>query len=234
MTEQFQHFFRPETRSAAEDLISSKALFLKVGTDTQIEATVRGSMPAYVTFRSVSIESSEFKVDCSCKASAKGRFCKHIWATLVVASERQPDFFAMKISIAKGDVFSERALANSAARSPEALQRQADFKERQATTRKKNYESQKVRAKALKAKREDSRTSASPRISKSTQFLPTAVQDALKYFELNGIALSLPIDDEELGNAKRILARVFHPDKGGTQDEAIELLRHAEVLSKHR
>jgi uncharacterized Zn finger protein len=140
MTEPFQHFFKPEVQSAGEVLVSMKAVYLKIGTDTQIDASIKVSTPVQVAFRSASIESAEFSVDCSCKAAAKGQMCKHIWATLLVATEKQPDFFSEKTSLRKGDVFSERSAKKAASTSPEATQRQLDYQQRQAEARKQAYQ----------------------------------------------------------------------------------------------
>jgi uncharacterized Zn finger protein len=227
MTESsFEHFFKPEVRRAATDLISGGAVYLKIGSDTQIDASVKASTPLKVAFRAESIESESFTVDCSCKPAGKGQLCKHIWATLVLSLAKTPDFFDSKKTLEKVNSF---ATVNGASMSPAALQRQSDFKASQDDYRKAAYQRQKARAKELKAGRADIKEE-----SKAQRFLPEAVQESLKYFELNGFPLTLPVDESELSNAKRILSRVFHPDKGGTQDEILELLRHADILNKHR
>jgi hypothetical protein len=238
MTETFSHFFKPDVRAAGEDLLSTKAVYLKIGSDTLVEATVKASSPSQVSFRSDSIESAEFTVDCSCKASAKGQMCKHIWATLVLASEKQPDFFENKTTLEKSDSFQTKseaakkpATTESAKRQQEFEDRQAALKQRAADARKQQYQIQKARAK----ERSGAGTSGgSAGNAKSNLFLSDDVKQALKYFETNGFTLGLPINEEELGQAKRVLSRVFHPDKGGSTDEVLELNRNAEILLKHR
>ena len=227
MTESlFEHFFKAEVRSSAAELIASGAVYLKLGADTQIDASVKASTPLKVAFRAESIQSESFTVDCSCKPSSKGQFCKHIWATLVLSLAKTPDFFDSKKTMEKVNTFES---SKGASLSPAAAQRQIDFKASQADYRKEAYQRQKTRAKEMKAGRTGVKEE-----TKAQRFLPEAVQESLKYFELNGFSLSLPVDESALNNAKRILSRVFHPDKGGTQDEILELLRHADILNKHR
>jgi uncharacterized Zn finger protein len=243
MNDQFTHFFKPEVRNAGEELVARKAVYLKIGSDTQIDASVKGTTQSQVALRSAAIDASEFTVDCSCKASAKGTMCKHIWATLLTATEKQPDFFENKTTIEKVESFREKAKAATPA-SPEAAKRQQEFADRQAAlkqraadARKQQYQVQKARAKERKG--ETPRGSFGKAAakekpsSKAHQFLSEDVTEALKYFELNGFPFELPINEEELNSAKRVLSRVFHPDKGGSQDEVIELLRNVEVLLKH-
>ena len=231
MTESsFEHFFKPEVRSAAADLIASGTVYLRLGSDTQIDASVKASTPLRVAFRAESIQSSDFTVDCSCKPSSKGQFCKHIWATLVLALQKSPDFFDSKKSVTKIESFAQKAALSL---SPANAQKQIDFKASQAEYRKAAYQKQKARAKEMKTGRSGAKPESKAQ-SKAQRFLSTDIQESLKYFELNGFPLTIPVDESILNNAKRILSRVFHPDKGGTQDEILELLRHAEVLLKHR
>ncbi|MES2855042.1 MAG: hypothetical protein V4692_04215, partial [Bdellovibrionota bacterium] len=104
------------------------------------------------------------------------------------------------------------------------------FKEKQAEYRKQAYQAQKERAKEYKA----ARSGASEKSSKSKPHFPAKVEAALKYFEVNGFPMELPASDVEINQAKRVLSRVFHPDKGGTHEEIVELLKHAEVLLQYR
>jgi hypothetical protein len=234
----FEHFFKPEVRAAAEGMVADGAVYLKLGSDTQIDANVKATPVVKVAFRARAIADEEFTADCTCSASKKGQYCKHIWATLLVAIEKSPDFFDSKKTISKVDGFSIAAAAKASSpksdsqRAAQAVteQRQAEFKQKQSDYRKDAYQKQKVRAKEFKAAR-DGQASGK---SKLSSFLPGDVQTALKYFEENGFPLAVPVDPGALGNAKRILSRVFHPDKGGTQAEILELLKHADVLLAHR
>jgi hypothetical protein len=61
---------------------------------------------------------------------------------------------------------------------------------------------------------------------------PAPVQESLDYFSANGF----PLDDlnmTALLNARKLLSRVFHPDKGGTHDEILELNSHFNVLESY-
>lgn len=238
MIEKFSHFFKPEVQNAADDLISAGAVYLKIGSDTQIDASIKSSTPVQVSFRSSSIESADFSVDCSCKASKKGQLCKHIWATLIVATKKSPDFFEEKSLINKVDLFAAATAAKVAKQSPEAAQRQIDFQQKQADYRKQAYQKQKARAKEMKSARDDSKTrSGGGQAAKPSKFavaIPDDAKPALAYFEANGFSFTLPIDEVALSSAKRVLSRVFHPDKGGSQDEMLELLKNAAILMKHR
>ena len=243
MNESFAHFFKPEVQNAGEQLAAKNAVFLKIGSDTQIDASVKGSALSQVAFRSRAIDANEFTVDCSCKASAKGTMCKHIWSVLTVAKEKQPDFFENKTSIEKVDALRAKSAASQKPATPEAAKRQQEFadrqaalKERAAEARKQQYQIQKARAKERKGetpKGSFGKAKEKP-APKSQQFISDDVKDALKYFELNGFPLELPINDEDLSAAKRVLSRVFHPDKGGSQEEVVELNRNVETLLKHR
>ncbi len=239
MIDQFAHFFKPEVRNAGDELVSEKAVYLKIGSDTQIEASVNGSTLSQVTFRSTSIEAPNFTVDCSCKTSAKGTMCKHIWAVLNLASEKQPDFFVNKSSMEKIESFEEKAkkpvTPESAKRQQEFADRQQALKQRAADARKQQYQIQKARAKERKGETpKGTFGKAKEKSQKSTQSMSDDVKQALIYFEANGFTLELPINEEELSSAKRVLSRVFHPDKGGTQDEVVELNHHVSVLLKNQ
>ncbi len=228
--EQFSHFFKPDVRKAGDDLLKRKVVFLQIGSDTQIDASVRGTTLSRVSFRTDAIESETFKVDCTCKASKKGQFCKHVWAVLEMSSEKSPDFFESKTELEKAELVVEPA---SKAGSP-VRATQTNFKEKQDEYRKRAYETQKQRAKDFKANRSSQARAESIKTSAFLQALPDEVKSALAYFEVNGFPMTLPVDDITLATAKRVLSRVFHPDKGGTHDEMLELLRHSSCLIKFR
>lgn len=217
------HLFKSEVRSAGEELVG--AVVLKQTTDRQIEAVVKGGTTlSKVSFWSESIEAESFFVDCSCTYSQKDRLCRHAWAVLLVASKKFPDFFENKRTLEKASRSVDDKAAGTTAKaekqkyvSPKA----EEYKRKQADYRKLAYQAQKERAKTQKRETK-SRASKQPVSEK--------VAAALKYFEANGFPMSLPVDEEAVQSAKRILSRVFHPDKGGTNDEIIELLRHSKTL----
>ncbi|MBX9766668.1 MAG: SWIM zinc finger family protein [Bdellovibrionales bacterium] len=226
----WEHFFKPEVRKAGSDLLRKEVLFLKPSSDTQIEAGARASTPARITFRTPSISSPEFSVDCSCPASKKGQFCKHIWATLLLVEQKSPDFLDSKREIKKGEPPGDTAPISARDRIPAvkgtASQAQADYKQKQAAFRKQAYQIQKQR---LKDTKKTSRFK-DPSRSKLSIELPIEIESAIKYFENNGFPMTPPFEEAAVNHAKRVLSKVFHPDKGGSHDEVVDLLRHAEAL----
>ncbi|NJM09449.1 MAG: hypothetical protein HC883_00680 [Bdellovibrionaceae bacterium] len=84
---------------------------------------------------------------------------------------------------------------------------------------------QKERAKEIR--REKKQAERGPRF-----FYPEPVQEALVYFKDNGFPLDPP-ELADLVNAKKILSRVFHPDKGGSHEEAITLNQNYEILLEY-
>ncbi|RYZ63328.1 MAG: hypothetical protein EOP05_23805, partial [Proteobacteria bacterium] len=169
----FEHFFKPDVRKAGAELVQKKAVSLGVSTDTQVDAFIRTSSPARVQFSSDSIESTDFLVECNCSASGKGQMCKHIWAVLVAASEKSPDFFAEKTNLEKG-TRSDVDLGSAKKTKPVSDTQKAYLeaqKERQSEYRKQAYQAQKERAKGLKRGKEEADFKASKRAA-STELLP--------------------------------------------------------------
>ena len=64
-------------------------------------------------------------------------------------------------------------------------------------------------------------------------FYPLDVQAAISYFTDNGFELSEPLDSKDLDTARRTLARVFHPDKGGTHQEILILNENHDVIADY-
>jgi hypothetical protein len=212
LEKKWEHFFKPEVRKAGRDLLAKKIVVLGIASDRHIEAFIRSSTAYKVVFKSDSIASPEFTVDCNCSLAKKGQFCKHIWATLVLACQESGDFFDSKKTIEKKT-------------NPKLVsQKQIEFKNKQNEYRKQLYQVQKNRAKNLKEKKASQAFQAD---------LPAEVLAATKYFQQNGFPMDLPFQPEAINNAKRILSRIFHPDKGGSQEEILTLLAHADVLLKY-
>ena len=84
--------------------------------------------------------------------------------------------------------------------------------------RKEQYQKQKARLKETKI---------APRETYSDE-----VEAALAYFSVNGFLMPAGPDREILTEAKKKLSLVFHPDRGGTHEEATELNHHCTVLSR--
>ena len=205
-------YFKPEVRKQGSDLEADGSVTLSQASDTQIQAYIKASSMIRVSLTSASISDPLFTVRCSCPRGSKGAFCKHVWATLLKVAQSYPDFLTNKGTI---EIGSQRESASS-------LQKVA-LKEKQSAYRKSQYQQQKLRTKAARA---DTRASG----SKFQAALPDTVTIGLSYFAENGFPLEMPLDPAALGNAKKLLARVFHPDKGGTHDEMLELNRHFDAL----
>ena len=212
--EQWSHFFKPEVSKQGEKSFAEGDVFLKIKGDTHIHAYVKSSSPIRIHFSSISIASPLFNAACSCSASEKGQFCKHIWATLLAVEQQHPDFLDAKKEIYK--TFEE----------PEVDEKHAAFKEkqkaRQAEYRKEQYQKQKQRLK--------DRKSAS--VAAEEPGFPPKVQGAVDFFAENGFHFVDPIDPQDVANAKKVLSKVFHPDKGGTHEEILLLNSNYEILMK--
>ncbi len=204
------HFFKPEVLKQGTSYFEAGDVFLKIAGDTQIQAYVKGSSPIKVFFNSSSIASPSFEVDCNCSSSNKGQLCKHIWATLLEVERKHPDFLDSKKELHKIHKESEEN------------DKKEQLKAKQSDYRKVQYQKQKLKAQKQKfAKRG---------LKAAGPVYPEPVQKALTYFSENGFNFTTPIDPEELANARKILARVFHPDKGGTHEEVLLLNQNFELL----
>lgn len=205
--QKWSHFFKPEVCKQGKAYFEDGDVFLKVAGDTHIQSYVKNLK---VFFTADSIASPSFNVDCSCSAAEKGQLCKHIWATLLAVEKQHPDFLDSKSEV------------NKVRRESEASQKKEQMKAKQSDYRKVQYQKQKLKAQKLKLARKD--------MESSGPNYPEYIQNALTYFSENGFTLSTPIDPEELANARKTLARVFHPDKGGSHDEALQLNENYEIL----
>ncbi len=208
----WEHFFKPEVRSHGRSFVSKGKVSLSQPSDTEIQTYVRASTSFKVTFKSDSIESNIVTVDCSCPLSKKGQFCKHIWASLLTIEEKNSDFLQSKTELHKLSLLSQ-AQENS----------QTSYKNKQADYRKQQYQKQKQRLKEQKQSKN--------KITNSDEF-PLAIETALKFFLDNGFVLRESFTTEAVGLARKKLARVFHPDLGGSHSEILELNKFADVLTK--
>jgi hypothetical protein len=62
---------------------------------------------------------------------------------------------------------------------------------------------------------------------------PSNVEQARRYFQANGFEMKQPFELNEIVDAKKQLSRVFHPDKGGSHDEILELNRNFQILNDY-
>lgn len=235
--DQWEHYFKPEVRSSGRSLVSKGQVSLKQPSDTELVAFLKVSGGVKVHLKLSRVDSAEVKADCSCPLFKKGQFCKHLWGTLVEAQQKNPDFFEGKMDLSiEGSLFSSNAgvdlsdrasdLRASSAAQERALknaERHQQKLEAQSLYRKLQYQKQKLRLKKQK-------------LAKETEDLvpefPDFVEEALQYFIQNGFDLRASLTKESINFAKKKLARVFHPDLGGSHQEILDLNKFAEVLSK--
>lgn len=225
--EQWEPYFKPEVRSAGRALSAKGMVSVSRGSDTQIQCFIRGSSPQKVTFSSESIDSPILLAACNCSLSKKGQTCKHMWASLLQLEETGSDILDSKNElITTASASSREAGKKPLSESQIAYQQkraisEAAYKEKQANYRKQHYQSQKQKMDAKKGK--------SSKLTPAPSF-PDHVEEALKYFEINGFHLRTTLTSEDIGVARKKLARVFHPDKGGSHEEITELNNFAEIL----
>lgn len=221
----WEHFFKPEVRSSGQSLVKQGKTSVSQPSDTEIVIYVRISPPLKVVFKATSVESPSFTVSCSCPAGKDGRFCKHIWAGLLATEKDNSDFFESKTKIEMKDLEEiEKKTPSSQATEREAAfkEKQEVFKEKQNAYRKEQYQKQKARQKEFKNKKKNLPEESS---------YPLDVDAALQFFAKNGFELKESMNLESVGIAKKKLARIFHPDLGGSHSEIIELNHHSEILA---
>ncbi len=218
MEDTFENLFKPEVRSAGRKLFAQEKVSISSGSDTSIQAYVRVAPPFKVVLTAEEIDSPTFSADCACPVAKKSRYCKHIWATLLQVEEKYPDFLLGKVDIQP---------MGSAQPSPAEEKKntyQEAAKEKANDYRKAQYQKQKQHAKDKK----NQGKSARPQFN--APVLSEEAEAALAYFAENGFPMSEGPSREILAEAKRKLSRVFHPDKGGSHDESVELNRNCDIL----
>jgi hypothetical protein len=211
----WEHFFKPENRASGRALVAKGKVSLSQPSDTEIQAYIRASTTFKITFKSDSVESKTVRVSCTCPQSKKGQFCKHIWAAFLTINEKNPDFLESKTELEKG---SEPKLesATKSKRSPA-------YKLKQSNYQKEQYQKQKQRLKDQKQLK---------KLVRESPKFPPPVEMALKFFLENGFPLRESMTKESVGFAIKKLARIFHPDIGGSHSEILELNKFAEILTK--
>ncbi len=203
----WQHFFKPEIRAAGGLFVTKAKVTCSKLSDTEVQCYIRASASFKVILKSPSVASPSVFIDCGCPLSKKGQFCKHIWAALLVTEQKFPDFLDSKSELEK----KSQPLVEP-------------YKAKQADYRKAQYQKQKMRMK------ENKKSKLSP--ESELQF-PVMIEKALKYFLENGFDLRHGFTIESVGLAKKKLSRVFHPDRGGTNDEIQELNKFSDILVQH-
>jgi hypothetical protein len=227
--QKWEHFFKPEVRSSGRRYFTTGNISFSQLSDTEVQSYIRGSTSIKVILKSKSISSEEVTAFCTCPNSRKGIFCKHIWAALLITNEKRPEFFDEKSELEihqnTTDSVPQNKFARTAPRpalSSEQIASRDKFKIKQKEYRKSQYEKNKQRLKDLKP-------------SQKTDYppgpqLPKEVQAALLFFTENGIPLEDSLDSESISNARKKLSRIFHPDKGGTHEEVLQLNTNCETL----
>jgi uncharacterized Zn finger protein len=218
--ETWGHFFKPEVRSGGRVYFAKGNLSSSQRSDTEIEAFIRGATSYKVSFKSDSIESELLIVDCTCPASKKGQFCKHIWGTLLQVEKNHPDFLESKSEIKKkGPEYESQPPATPQSQT----ELQSAFKSKQADYRKQQYQKQKQLVKDQKQRKKKNKVQVEPEF-------PKDVELALAFFSENGFPMNIPINADEVRLAKKKLSRIFHPDIGGSHAEILALNENFQVL----
>lgn len=231
--ENWEHFFKPEVRNSGLAFVSKGQVALLRPSDTEAQAYIRASSSFKVMFQSPSIDSPTITASCSCPPFKKGQFCKHMWAALVVIQEKNPDFFSYKTDLqikapeaALGskqiDEKSDDSRGEHRKMSQAQVDSQAAYKLKQAAYRKQQYQLQKERAQKFKKTRSSKK--------QTTSEVPPDVEAALHYFSENGFDLKEALETESIGLARKKLARVFHPDHGGSHEEITQLNHFTNIL----
>lgn len=210
--ENLTNYFKAEIRRRGEEDYAKELGHISVGSDTLIQGFVRSTPPLRVTFAAKSIADHEMTASCSCRLGAKGSTCKHMWTILLAAQAQYPDFLDVKKTI-------------TMSLNQKTSQESTPYKARQAEFKKQQYEKQKQ---WLKEKKAEKKIKDEP----PRERLPEAIENAFDFFSQNGFPMERSRGEETLKTAMKTLARIFHPDKGGTHEEAVILNNHYTTLTK--
>lgn len=209
--ENLTNYFKPEVRNRGQEDFANELGYISSGSDTQIQGFVKAMPPRRVSLATSAISDHEITVSCSCRAGLSGSICKHIWTILLATEAKYPDFLDVKKTITI-------AIAKT-----ESTARQAPYKAKQAEFKKQQYEKQKQWAKNKK-------TGKKLKEEPPRERFPIAVENAFEFFSQNGFPMESSPAEDALKGAMKTLARIFHPDKGGTHEEAVILNSHYTTL----
>jgi transposase len=147
-----------------------------------------------------------------------------MWAVLVEVADKNPDFL-----LSKTEFLTSSEASTLTKEKPKISQvyaeKQESYKLKQADYRKQQYQLQKQRKQGLKK--------PSKVKGQETPEFPEAVETALHYFSENGFPLQDSLNVESVGNARKKLARIFHPDRGGSHEEIVELNKYTDILLQY-
>ena len=224
-----EYDFKPEIQKQGADLVAKGAVFLPIVGDLRIEGLIRGTTSAKVSMTSKSVGGARLAAHCNCVKFTKGQFCKHIWAVIKAVEVRHPDFLEGKTEIDRMEIEVDPK-ASPVRKVSEAQTAAAEkAKAKQADYRKEQYAKQKAR---VKEKKQAAKGISTSKLAPPPAALSEDVEEALKFFSQNGFEFEHPVAIETLRNAKKILSRIFHPDKGGTHEEMLEMNRHFDALTE--
>ncbi len=203
----WQQYFRPSVVRAGESLFLGHGVTISHVSHVKAQIYVKSTMSYHVLMTKTEFHSIE--AQCTCSVSARGQLCKHIWASLLALEKKHRDFV-------EGVTRFEKPVGVDNTASSVLKARQAHF-------RKLRYQQQKQKIQKIKSR-------------KRSRHLPDVSEDvanALSYFAENGFPLEDLKDENTLSTAKKNLARVFHPDVGGSHEETVRLNMHFQTLARH-
>lgn len=223
--ERWQPYFKQAVVIRGEELFLRAAPRVSLAGNANIEAQVQDKGRKMVRFAIDSQAPSTVNASCSCWKPGRAQFCLHLWSSLRALETHYPEASA---SWKELNLKPEED-AGQAAR----LEKAQLLRSRQADYRKAAYEKSKERNRAFSQKIKPAAANSSAHSANSSrEKLAEPTQNALKYFSLNGFEFAYPLDLAALNAAKKLLSRVFHPDRGGTHEEMLTLHHHFDVLSQ--
>ena len=228
--DKWKKYFKPEVAHSGQRLVDSGKILLPRPSDTELICYVNAVGTRFkVKLSSPSVGDSCVESSCTCSVAGKGVPCKHIWAVMSLVEQGDSDFLIEK---------TEMVLMDSEVVKPKSEygERQQQFKqnlkERQVEQRQRQSQWQKDwRQKQKEARKAHSTKNFNKQSINSD--LPHEVQVALSYFSENGFELQENLTLENIALAKKKLARIFHPDRGGSHNEIVQLHEQVEVLVHH-
>lgn len=216
--QEIAEFFKPEVRHRGEAEFFAGRVLLSQVSETSVQGYVQRKFK--IALATDDIASEALTAKCSCPQSAK-ILCRHIWSVLLALDAQGADFLSMKTVIVQSSTATKTKTKSSA-----ALERDAAYKEKQSEYRRMQYQKVKLLHKNRKLKAE---LAAAPQVRPN---YPEAVWAALEFFSENGFPMAHSLNDENLNVSWKKLAAIFHPDKGGSHDEAVLLNENFLVLRK--
>lgn len=204
-------FFGLQEQRKGVELVRKDQVVISSASDTDVRAFVKGSSACRVSLTADAVAAAACSANCTCPQARKGELCKHIWAVMIKLSESGADFLEGKSEIRTAEVAASAAELTRKAK-------QAEFKKEQQ---------QRVKDRNKEIRLQKKSRERGPRFQ-----YPEPVQESLDYFSANETPLD-NLDMASLINARKVLSRVYHPDKGGSHQEILELNEHFAVLEAY-